>query len=77
MVKLALIHQHQGRWYDVKKLHVQMIEAMKTTLGADHRNIIIASGNLATTYCFQGRWDEAERLLMKVIEIQQTTLRAD
>ncbi|KAN0075017.1 hypothetical protein V8E54_007628 [Elaphomyces granulatus] len=52
-----------GRWTEVEKLSVQVMETRKTVLGPEHPDTLTSMHNLASTYRDQGRWTEAEKLL--------------
>jgi hypothetical protein len=60
-----------------EELKVQVIEAMKTNLGADHPDTLTSMGNLAATYRNQGRWDAAKELDVQVMETSKKKLGAD
>ncbi|KAF1835030.1 hypothetical protein BDW02DRAFT_579114 [Decorospora gaudefroyi] len=66
-----------GRWKEAEELDVQVMETLKTKLGADHPDTLTNMNNLASTYRNQGRWDDAEKLEVQVIEGRKTKLGAD
>ena len=66
-----------GRWDEVEKIYVQLMEIEKEKLGADHLSTLTSMANLANTYRNQGRLDEAEKLGVQVIEIRKEKLGVD
>ncbi|KAK4175075.1 hypothetical protein QBC36DRAFT_190768, partial [Triangularia setosa] len=74
---LALILLGRGRWGEAEKLQVQVMEARKTKIEADHPSTLTSMANLASTYRNQGRWEEAEKLFVQVMETRKTKLGAD
>jgi tetratricopeptide (TPR) repeat protein len=74
---LASTYREQGRWEEAKKLFIEVMEACKTRLGADHPSTLTGMANLASTYLDQARWEEAEKLLVQVMETSKTKLGAD
>jgi pentatricopeptide repeat protein len=50
MANLASTYRKQGRWEEVEKLFVQVMETSKTKLGADHPSTLTSMANLASTY---------------------------
>ena len=49
MWNLALTYLNQGRWKEVEKLFVQVMEISARVLGEEHLNIITIMGDLAST----------------------------
>ena len=56
---------------------MQVIEARKKKLGADHPFTLTSMANLASTYRNQGRWDAAGELEVQVMETSKKKLGAD
>lgn len=63
---LAAIYCIQGRWDEVAKLELQVVEARSSLLGVKHPAMRIAMANLASTYSRQGRSRDAEELWVRV-----------
>ncbi|KAK4661301.1 uncharacterized protein QC763_0115120 [Podospora pseudopauciseta] len=74
---IGKIYYDEGRWEEAEKLNVQVMEARKTKLGADHPSTLASMANLASTYRNQGRWEEAEKLEVQVMETSKTKLGTD
>jgi hypothetical protein len=55
IANLALTFSNQGRWEEVEKLFIQVIETRKTKFGADYPDTLASMANLASTYRNQGR----------------------
>jgi hypothetical protein len=53
------------------------MEMSKRVLGAEHPGMLIAMGNLASTYKTQGQWKEAEELDIQVMETSKRVLGAE
>ena len=64
LANLASTYGNQGRWEEVEKLEVQVMEKSKTKLGADHPDTLTSMANLASTLWNQGQWEEAEKLFI-------------
>jgi hypothetical protein len=56
---------------------VQVLEAKKRVLGAEHPDTLVSMANLALTYKNQGRWKEAEELQAKELNICSRVLGAE
>ncbi len=50
MGNLASTYKNQGRWAEAETLEVQVMETIKTKLGADHPSTLTSMANLASTY---------------------------
>jgi tetratricopeptide (TPR) repeat protein len=71
---LAQIYSDGGKWDEAEKLGVQVVEQRRMLLGVDHRDTIMAAGDLAVTYLKQGRHSEAEKLELEVLELRRSIL---
>ena len=66
-----------GRQAEARKLHVQVMEAMKRVLGPEHSETLEVMVSLANTYSEQDRWVEAEKLEVQVMEMRKRVLGPD
>jgi hypothetical protein len=62
---------------EAEVLEVQVMETMKRVPGAEHPDILISMGNLASTYRNQGQWKEANELEVQVLEMSKRVLGAE
>jgi hypothetical protein len=46
---------NQGRWDEVEKQEVEVMETSKIKLGADHPDTLTSMANVASTYSNRGR----------------------
>ncbi|RFU74219.1 alpha beta-hydrolase [Trichoderma arundinaceum] len=74
---VAKIYYDEGRWDEAEKLDVEVMEAYKAKLGADHPDTLRSIASLASTLWNQGRWDKSEKLQVEVIEACKAKLGAD
>jgi tetratricopeptide (TPR) repeat protein len=66
--------QQEGKWKEAEKLFLQVIEARRRVIGAEHPDTLRAVGNLAATYRKQGRKEEAEELQVMVLKARRRVL---
>ena len=74
---LTKVYQIVGAWKQAVELRVQVLEAIKRALGAEHPDTLTSMGNLASTYRDQGRLGEAEQLEVQVLEARKRVLGAE
>ena len=74
---LTIVYQIVGAWKQAAELRVQVLEATKRALGAEHSNTLTSMTNLASTYMDQGRLEEAEQLGVQVMEARKRVLGAE
>ncbi|KAH0562201.1 hypothetical protein GP486_003102 [Trichoglossum hirsutum] len=67
----------EGRYKEAEKAFVQVVEAWKSVLGAEHPDTLTSMNNLALTFWNQGRWKEAEELGVQVMETRKRVLGAE
>ncbi|KAF1813825.1 hypothetical protein P152DRAFT_394012, partial [Eremomyces bilateralis CBS 781.70] len=67
----------QDRWKEAEELEVQVMEASKRVLGAEHPHTLTSMNNLASTYWNQGRWKEAEELEAQMMDTSKRVLGAE
>ncbi|KIL55165.1 hypothetical protein M378DRAFT_91312, partial [Amanita muscaria Koide BX008] len=73
--RFALVFDKVGDWNQAEKLHSEMVNARKESLGAtSHPDTLTAMANLASTYRNQGRWKEAESLEVQVMETRKVLI---
>ena len=72
MASLAATYQNQGRWNEAENLAVQVMEARKRVLGAEHPDILTSMVNLAIIYRYHRQWKEAEELEVQAVQIRKT-----
>lgn len=77
MADLASRYRNQGRWKEAEELEMQVIEAHKGELGADHPDTLSSMANLAFTFWKRGRGHEAETLEVQILEARMNKLGAD
>ncbi|KAJ5092783.1 P-loop containing nucleoside triphosphate hydrolase protein [Penicillium angulare] len=65
---LGTILSSKGQLKKAKKIHMQGLEARKTTLGPDHPRTLSSMNNLATIYGKLGGWSKAEDLQVQVLK---------
>jgi hypothetical protein len=67
MANLALTYRYRGRLDEAEELEVQVLEARKTKLGADHPDTLTGMNNLAFTWKGCGRDIEALKLMEECV----------
>lgn len=63
-----------GRYNEVERPLLQVLEARKKVLGHEHQDTLTAMANLAWIYRRQGRWDKAEGLEIQVVKAREVIL---
>ena len=77
MYRAAWYCLETGNATEAERLSVLAMDARKKVLKADHEDILLATGLVASTYRNQGRWQDAEELEVQVMETSKTKLGAD
>lgn len=64
----SLYANQHGRWDDAEELAVQVLDACKMKLGADHPDTMTGMANLSSTWKSQGRLNEAIELMDQCVQ---------
>ena len=73
----ALVYSEVGRGQEALQLTEQVLEAYKSTLGAEHPDTLRSMHSLALRYSEAGRIQESLQLTEQVLEARKRTLGAE
>jgi hypothetical protein len=77
LASVALFLHEEGRYAEVEKFQLKLLEIRKRILGLDHRDALVSILNLSATYTGQGRYKEAETLQLQVVDMVEKNGRLD